>query len=152
LDWQHQKTLRDAQSAFAKELDPIKQAEAARTQARQAEEQRSYVTKRTTELTERITKLPMAKEHEAAIVEAFAKMPARTEADLVSNMFEAYHQVVTPILEGKATQAAVQTLTDQAKANAARPTATTRGGQVQPKPSRFAERLAARVASEASAR
>lgn len=150
LDWNRQQVLSEAETRFRKELDPVRSVAQTLETQRQQVERSQYVDSRTAELSKEIAALPLATDHEAAIADAFMKLPARTEADLVANMYRAYHSVVGPKIQGNAKQAAMAALTTQAQANTARPNGS-RAGVVTPgQPKRFGQAL--REAAAAASR
>lgn len=150
LAWQRTETLREAREGFQKELDPFRTVAETFENQRKSAEREQYLETRTQALSSQIDKLPLAKEHEDAIAKAFLALPAKTEADLVANMYQAYHSVVGPVLEGKSQQAAMKALSTQAAANSARPTSGKAGAVVPGKPVRFGQAL--REAAAAASR
>lgn len=146
LAWQERRIL----ATVGKDVAPLKEAHQSSVQQQRQAERSRYVEQRTAQYVAHIEKLPFASENQEAIVAAFSAMPAKTEADLASNMFLAYHQVVDPIRDGKVKQAAISDLTSQAQANSARPTTTTVAGSVVPaKPVRFGQALRERFSAQA---
>jgi hypothetical protein len=126
LEWNR----RQVRAEMQKELNPLIEAEKARTEQQQREQQERAAHDYAVQVHEEAKSWPHFEANRQQILTAFKALPWKSDDDTARNLYRAYIQVVVPTLESATTRQVVADLGE--KANRGTTTHPTRGTMTTP--------------------